>query len=110
MKSPLLIAVVPSFWNSVPWVILAILDESNSALSAALCETISPDALWVSSLVVALVTDGVSATGSTMMVAVARLPPRPALLFVVEAWTLKLPLPKKSAAGVNFRPALASAT
>ena len=71
--------------------------------------TTSPDALWVSSLVVALVTDGVSATGSTVMVAVTRLPPRPASVLLVEAWTLKLPSPKKSAAGVNFRPALACA-
>jgi hypothetical protein len=43
------------------------------------------------------------------MVAVTALPPRPASLALVEAWTSKVPLPKKSAAGVNFRPALACA-
>ena len=57
----------------------------------------------------ALVTDGVSATGFTVIVAVTVLPPSPASTPLVDACTVKLPLPKKSSAGVNFSPALACA-
>ena len=106
MNVPLVICVVPSFWYSVPLVMPVILKCVTSAPSAALREITSPLVVCVSSLVVALVTDGVSATGLTVIVAFAVLPPRPASPLDVEAWIVKLPLPKKSAVGVNFSPAL----
>ena len=102
---PLVIAVVPSFWNSVPFVIAVILKCVTSAPSAALRLMTRPEVVWVSSFVVAFVTDGVSATALTVMVAVITPPPRPASVFAVEACIWKLPLPKKFAFGVNFSPA-----
>ena len=63
MKSPSLIGVVPSFWNSVPLVMLVILKCVTSAPSTALREMTRPLVVCVSSSVVALVTEGVSATG-----------------------------------------------
>ena len=59
-------------------------------------------------LAVALVTLGVSAIGSTVMVAVAVLPPSPASALLVEARTSKLKVETelyRLAPGVNFRPA-----
>ena len=109
MKSPSLIGVVPSFWNSVPFRMLVIWKCVTSAPSAALRVMTRPLVVCVSSSVVALVTFGVSATVLTVMVAVTTLPPRPALTLLVEACTSKLPNPKKLALGVNFRPALPSA-
>ena len=106
MKSPLAIGVVPSFWNSVPLVMLVILKCVTSAPSPALRQMTRPLVVCVSSSVVALVTDGVSATALTVIVAVTALPPSPASALLVEACTSKLPVPEKLAAGVNFRPAL----
>src|SRR5437016_4776704 len=109
MKSPLLIGVTPLFWNSVPLTMLVIWKCVTSAPSAALRLMTRPAAVCVSSLVVVLVTEGVSATALTVIVAVARPPPSPAAELLSEATTLKLPPggPKKLAAGVNLRPALA---
>src|SRR5262249_31246986 len=107
MKSPGWTAVVPSLRNSVPLVMFVTWKLVTSAPSAALREMNSPEVVWGASLVVALVTLGVSATALTVMVAVTRLPPRPALLLLVEACTWKEPVPKKLGLGVNLRPALA---
>ena len=74
MKLPLAICVVPSFRNSVPLVMPVILKCVTSTPSTALREMTRPDVVCVSSLVVALVTDGVSATGFTVMLAVAAVP------------------------------------
>ncbi len=49
---------------------------------------------------------GASFTALTVMVATTVSPPKPASPLEVEAWTAKLPLPLKSAVGVNFSPAL----
>src|SRR5260370_1021481 len=71
-----------------------------------------PEVLCVSSLVVAFVTDGVSATGLTVVVAVGKpvLRRAPALLVAPGAWKLKdVPGLNRLAAGVNFNPALPSA-
>src|SRR5437870_2224602 len=106
-ESPLLIRVTPLFWNSVPLTMLVIWKCVTSFPSAALRLMTRPAAVCVSSLVVVLVTDGVSATALTVIVAVARPPPSPAAVLLSEDWTLKLPLPKKLAAGLNLRPALA---
>src|SRR5437660_5529218 len=68
-----------------------------------------PEVVCTSSLVVALVTDGVSATGVIVIVAVAA----PALSTVptasVELCTWKLPATIELAVGVNFNPAPPSA-
>jgi hypothetical protein len=66
IRSPLLIAVEPLFLNSAPLVMLVILKCVTSPPSAALRLITRPDALCTSSFVVALVTDGVSATGLTV--------------------------------------------
>src|SRR5262245_18986480 len=87
---------------------LLILKCVTSSPSAALRETTSPLVDCVSSLVVAFVTLGVSATAVTVIVAVTGLPPTPPDA-LVAASTLKEPVPKKFAFGVNFRPALPSA-
>src|ERR1700674_841454 len=63
----------------------------------------------MSSSVVAFVTDGVSATGFTVIVAVADPLLKPPPEESVAPWTWKLPLAKEFAAGVNFNPALPSA-
>ena len=60
----------------------------------------------VSSLVVAPLTEGVSATGVTVIVALTVLPPAPPTTLEVEAWTVKLPLAVLFRLGVNFSPAL----
>ena len=62
MNVPFVIGVVPSVWNSKPFVIAVILKCVTSPLSAALRLITRPDVVWVSSLVVAFVTDGVRAT------------------------------------------------
>ena len=85
MKFPLVIDVMPSFWNRVPFVMPVILKCVTSAPSAALRLMTRPLVVWTSSLVVALVTDGVSATGLTVIVAVASPPPRPGSLFEIDA-------------------------
>ena len=71
MNVPLLICVVPSFLYSVPLLIPVILKCVTSAPSAALRASTSPLVVCVSSLVVALVTDGVSATGLITRLAVS---------------------------------------
>jgi len=71
MKSPLLISVVPLFWYSVPLLMPVIWKWVTSAPSAALRLITRPVVLCVSSLVVALVTEGVSTTGLTVIVTVA---------------------------------------
>ena len=71
MNVPLVIGVVPSFLYSVPLVMPVILKCVTSAPSAALREITSPLVVCVSSLVVALVTDGVSATGLITRLAVS---------------------------------------
>jgi hypothetical protein len=70
MKSPLLMAVVPSFLYSVPPLMPVILKWLTSAPSAALRLSTRPLLDCVSSTVVALVTEGVSATGVTFSVVV----------------------------------------
>src|ERR1700674_4056010 len=109
MNSLLAIAVVPSFLKSVPLVMFVILKCVTSVPSAALRLITSPEVVWVSSLVVAFVTDGVSATAFTVIVAVADPLLKPLPDESVAPWTWKLPLAKESAAGVNFNPALPSA-
>src|SRR6202521_6038172 len=109
MKVSLLITVVPSFLKSVPLVMLVILKCVTSAPSAGLRLITKPEVVWVSSLVVASVTDGVSAAAFTVIVAEARPPPNPPLVAFSDACTSKLPLAKEFAAGVNFKPALPSA-
>src|SRR6266850_8169139 len=69
-----------------------------------------PDVVCVSSLVVAFVTDGVSATGTTVIVAVAALGLNTVPTLSVEPCTWKVAFPKEFAVGVNFNPALPSAT
>src|SRR5229473_750961 len=71
MKSPLLIGVTTLFWNRVPLVIPVILKCVTSAPSTALRVMTRPDVDCVSSLVVVFVTDGVSAIGVIVIVAVA---------------------------------------
>src|SRR6267143_3109930 len=88
MKSPLLIGVVPLFWNSVPLVMPVILKCVTSAPSAALRLITRPEVVCVSSLVVALVTDGVSATALTVKVAWLVLPHSPVSTPLVYAWTV----------------------
>jgi len=72
----------------------------------------SPDVVCVLTNVVALVTEGVSATGSTVIVAVvAGLNPAPPELSAASTLKLKLlPGLDRFAAGLNFKPALPSAT
>src|SRR5437879_13817687 len=109
MKSPLLIGVVPLFWNSVPLVMPVILKFVTSAPSAAFRVMTRPEVVCVSSFVVALVTDGVSATALTVMVAVAKplLRPAPAALVAPCTWKLKVVEGlNRFAAGVNLNPAL----
>ena len=111
IKSPLLICVVPSFWNSVPFVIFVILKWVTSAPSAAFREITRPDVVCVSSSVVADVIGGVSATGLTVMWAVAAGPsPVPPLLASPATSNVNvLPGLNKFADGLNLSPALASA-
>src|SRR6266550_5387844 len=71
MKSPLLIGVAPLFLNNEPPVIPVILKCVTSAPSAGLREITSPEVVCVFALVVALVTDGVSATAVRMKLTVA---------------------------------------
>src|SRR5216683_2843736 len=71
MKSPLLMTVVPLFLNNVPPVIPVILKWVTSAPSAGLREITSPEVVCVFALVVALVTEGVSATGVMLKLTVA---------------------------------------
>lgn len=59
-------AVVPSFWKSVPLLMLVILKCVTSLPSAPLRLMTSPLVVCLFSLVVALVTLGVSATGRTV--------------------------------------------
>src|SRR5438105_7918147 len=66
MKSPLLIGVAPSCLNSAPLVMFVILKCVISAPSTGLRLMTRPDVLWVSSFVVALVTEGVSPTWLTV--------------------------------------------
>ena len=111
MKPPLLICVVPSFWNSVPLVMFVILKCVTSVPSAAFRETTSPEVDCVSSLVVAFVTDGVSATGLTVICAVAAAPkPAPPLLSRARHVEVNVLAGEyRLAAGVNLSPALPSA-
>src|SRR4029450_3858963 len=107
MKSPALIGVAPSFWNSVPCWMFVILKCVTSPLSAALGVITRPLVVWTCAGVVAFVTDGGSATALTVIEAATMSPPRPALALVVDAWTSKLAVPKKFGLGVNLRPAAA---
>src|SRR5204862_5255497 len=109
MKSLLAIAVVPSFLKRVPLVMLVILKWVTSAPSAPFRLMTKPDVVWVSSLVVAFVTDGVSAIAVTVIVAVADPLLKPPPDESVAPWTWKLPLANEFAAGVNLKPALPSA-
>ena len=67
MKSPALIGVVPLFWKSAPLTMLVILKCVTSLPSATLREITRPEVVCVLTVVVALVTLGVSATGFTVM-------------------------------------------
>src|SRR5438067_1686204 len=109
MKSPLLIGVVPLFWNNVPLVMFVILKTVMSTPSAAFLVISKPEDVCVSSLVVALVTTGGSPTDPTVIVAVADPLLSPVPVLSIEPCTWKLPLPLKFAVGVNFKPALPSA-
>ena len=89
-----------------------ILKLVTSGPSAGLRVMTKPDVVCVFSFVVALVTDGVSATVLTVIVAVAKpaLKPAPAPLVAPCTWKLKVvPGLNRLAAGVNFNPALPSA-
>src|SRR5436190_1142849 len=105
MKSLFDIAVVPSVLKRVTWVLLLILKWVTSAPSAPFRLMTKPEVVWISSLVVASVTDGVSADRKSvvlgMSVALVRRPPDES----VEPWTWKLPLANEFAAGVNLKPA-----
>src|SRR5262249_41979240 len=101
--------VEPSFLYSVPLEIAVILKCVTSLPSTALRDITRPLVVWVSSLVDALVTDGVSATGLTVIVALTVLPPRPPSAADVDACTVYIQLPNDSALGVIFNPALRSA-
>src|SRR5438132_1081665 len=107
MKPLLPIWVVPSCLKSVPLVIAVILNCVTSVLSAAFREITRPDVVCVSSVVVALVTDGVSAIGVTEMdTDVPLLSPPPALSVPPCAVNPKLePGLNRFDEGVNFRPA-----
>src|SRR6202050_2302842 len=72
-----------------------------------------PLVVCVFSVVLALVTLGVCATGLTVIVAKTTLPPRPPTTFVVDACTSKLNVLTglyRLVVGVNFRPASPCAT
>src|SRR5882762_5629695 len=105
MKSPLLMTVVPLFLNSVPPVIPVILKWVTSAPSAGLREITSPEVVCVFALVVAFVTDGVSATGLMLKLTVAvplvfgSATPLVVPLSSTVYWKLAAPL--KSAVGVK---------
>ena len=75
--------------------------EVTSAPSTAFRLTTRPVVVCVSSLVVALVTDGVSATALTVIVAVARPPPNPPAVALSDACAWKLPFAKEFVEGVN---------
>ena len=64
-----------------------------------------PLVVCASSVVVALVTDGVSATGLTVIVAVTTAPLSPASMPPMPDWMLTCPVVLLLASGVNFRPA-----
>src|SRR3989442_500587 len=105
MKSPLLMTVVPLFLNSVPPVIPVILKWVTSGPSAGLREITSPEVVWVFALVVAFVTEGVSATAVMLKLTVAgalvfgSATPLVVPLSSTVYWKLAAPL--KSAVGVN---------
>src|SRR6266850_5897054 len=105
MKSPLLIGVVPLFLNNKPPVIPVILKWVTSAPSAGLREITKPEVVCVFALVVALVTDGVSATALMLKLTVAvplvfgLATPLVVPLSSIVYWKLAAPL--KSAVGVN---------
>src|SRR5262245_54097423 len=94
---------------ALPWLTAVMVSVSpTSGANESLLSTlnvIGPPAAKVSSLAV-----GGSLTALTVMVAVTEEPPRPASLLLVEARTVKLPVPEKFGAGVNFRPAAPWAT
>jgi hypothetical protein len=94
MKVPASIAVDPLFWCSVPFWTFAILKCVTSPLSFPFRLMTRPEVVWTCAFVVAPVTDGVSATGVTVMAAVTTLPPRPPFAFVVDACASKLAGPK----------------
>src|SRR6266576_4748992 len=86
---------------------LVILKLVTSVLSAALRVMTRPEVVWVFTLVVAFVTDGVSAIALTVMVAVARPPPNPAAVLSSEACAWKLKVVdglNRFALGGNFNP------
>ena len=109
MKAPSAIAVVPSFWNRLPLVMPVILKWVTSVLSAALRVSTKPEVVWVAGIVLALVTDGVSATGVIVMTAFTVLPASPPFTPLDDACAVKAPVALELAVGVNFSPALPSA-
>ena len=74
---------------------LVILKCVTSAPSPAFGVMTRPDVVWTCALVVAGVTDGVSATALTVIVAVTTPPPSPPALALVEACRSKDAVPKK---------------
>src|SRR5207237_5630239 len=86
-----------------------ILKWVTSAPSTGLREMTRPEVVWTFTDVAALVTDGVSATGFTVIVAVVP-PPTPSPAALVADCATKLPVPNTFGGGVNFRPAPPSAT
>src|SRR5438128_2308458 len=105
MKALLLIGVETSFKYNEPLVIGVIWKLVTSAPSVGSREMTRSDVVCVGAVavfsltVVALLIDGVLATGLTVMLATNTLPPKPAVLALVDACTLKLAVPTKSAAG-----------
>src|ERR1700687_1520102 len=106
MKLPLAIGVVPLFWNRVPLGMLVILKLVTSGPSTTLRLITRPDVVCVFSLVVAGVTEGVSATGVTLKLTVAGNKlffgsGEPLVVPLSRTMYLKLAVPKKFGFGVN---------
>ena len=105
MNSPLVTCVTPSFRYSVPSVMFVIWKLVTKPVSAALGVITRPEVVCVLSVVVALVTEGWCRIRLTAMVAVAVVPPSPAVVALVDSWTVKLPEVSEFVVGVNFNPA-----
>ena len=108
MKSPLAIAVEPLLWNRLPLVMPVILKCVTSVLSVALRLSTRPLVVWVAGIVLALVTDGVSATPVTVTArfSVRVLVPPPPVSTTVQ---VMLPVPLASATVLYLRPANSAA-
>ena len=108
ITSPLWIGVTPSCWNSAPLAIAVMPKCVTSAPSTALRESTRPLAVCVSSVVVAGVTAGASATGTMKMSALAGLP-RPASVLPIDACATTCPVTSEFGDGLKRSPAAPSA-